>query len=162
MDGNSLKKLKDRLYRRNESFPDRKKEIRISNRSVKKEETLPTDWENPIQQKEIKAEETERPIFLSMKKIFIIAIAFLALSVLAVFYFWSRGVNIISSRNIGIEIKSPVDVKGGETFSLNFYVDNKNDSALELSDLIIVFPDGFFSADGQALGRERYSLGTIK
>jgi hypothetical protein len=162
MDGNSLKKLKDRLYRRNESFPDRKKEIRISSRLGKKEEVLPTDWETPVQQKEVALPEIERPFFLSMKKIFIIAIVFLAVSVLAVFYFWSRGVNMISSRNIGIEIKSPVDVNGGELFSFGISIENKNDSTLELSDLIIVFPDGFFSAGGQALSRERYSLGTIK
>lgn len=161
MDGNSLKKLKDRLYRRNESFLERKKEIKITDRA-RKTEPLPTDWETPVQQKETKTEETERPIFLSMKKIIIIAIAFLSLSVLAVFYYWSRGVNVISSRNIGIEIKSPVDINGGENFSLNISIENKNDSALELSDLIVVFPDGFFSADGQALDRERYSLGTIK
>ncbi|MFA4890396.1 MAG: hypothetical protein WC587_02055 [Candidatus Paceibacterota bacterium] len=159
MDGNSLKKLKNRLYRRNESFPDRKKEIRILG---KKEEVMPTNWGNSVQPKEVKPQEVERPIFLSMKKIFIIAVAFLALSVLAVFYFWSRGVNIISSRNINIEIKSPVDVKGGELFSLDASVENKNNSALELSDLIVVFPVGFFSTDGQVLGRERYSLGAIK
>lgn len=158
MDGNSLKKLKDRLYRRNESFPDRKKEIRILG---KKEGVIPTDWESPAQKNE-NEEDVRRPFFLSMKKIFIVAIVFLAVSVLAVFYFWSRGVNIISSRNIGIEIKSPVDVKGGEIFSLDVSVENKNDSTLELSDLIIAFPIGFFSADGQAYGRERYSLGAIK
>jgi len=158
MDDNNLKKLKNRLYRKDESFRERKKDIKIFN---KKDEILPTDWGPPLKKKDIK-EKISQPVFLSMKKIFVVAVIFLFLLVLVIFYFWNRGVNVISSRNIEIGVKSPVSINGGEIFSFDITVENRNTATLELSDLVIEFPDGSFNQDNKELARERYSLGAIK
>lgn len=154
MDSDNLEKLRERLYKKDESFSERKKRwgIRMFNRGVK---SPPTDWQHSYGEIEKKLSP------FPMKKIFIIVIIFLVLSVIAVLFFLTRGLNIISSGNIAIDIKGPVHTYGGETITLDVFVENKNDTPLEMASLLLEFPEGAFSEDGTELVRERYSMGEI-
>lgn len=95
---------------------------------------------------------------------------FLIFSVL--FFFGATGVaafvflgggNFISPQNITIDIVAPSLVDGGKEASFQVLVQNHNQTALDLVDLIIDYPDGTRVplAPTQPLTHERLSIGTI-
>jgi flagellar basal body-associated protein FliL len=150
MDGNNLEKLKDRLYKKGEIFEERQERTGIP---PEREKPPPSYWQSP---------EEKRKMPKKMKKITIILlIIFFVIFLGLAFYFLFFGTNIISSRNINIEIKGPSYVNGGQPSNINVFIENKNKNALELADLIFEFPDNTFSSDGAPLSRERFSLGKI-
>lgn len=150
MDGNNLKKLKDRLYKKGEIFGERQERTGIYGERGK---PPPSYWQPP---------QEKRKMPKKMKKIFIIlAIIFFVIFTGFALYFLFSGTNIISSRNINIEIKGPTYIDGGQLSNISVSIENKNKNALELADLIFEFPDNVFSGDGTPLSRERFSLGKI-
>jgi len=150
MDGNNLKKLKERLYKKGEIFEERQERASIYGG---REKPPPLYWQPP---------QEKRKMPKKMKKIFIIlAIIFFVILLGFVLYFLFSDTNIISSRNINIEIKGPTYINGGQLSNINVFIENKNKNVLELADLIFEFPDNVFSSDGAPLSRERFSLGKI-
>ncbi len=150
MDDDGLKQLKKRLYKKGEAFEKRGERTRIYG---KKEKIPPAHW---------RARPPKRaPSFRPLKILFALAGIFFVVSVSALVYFFVKGSNVVSSRNIAMEIKGPSLVSGGEEVSLDIIVENKNNGGLESADLVIDFPDGSFAPDGSELSRERRSLGKI-
>jgi hypothetical protein len=87
---------------------------------------------------------------------------FLLAAAIAVFTFWGGG-NIVSPDNIDITIAGPAQIGGGELLSLDVSVTNNNRVTLELSDLLIEYPDGTRRAGNisDGLKRDRQTLGDI-
>lgn len=149
-----LEKLKDRLYKKGEFFPERKRKTVWG--WIKREEGKPpTSWEYSYESL------SGAPPSSSMKKILIIAVVVLLISAAIFAFFLLRGYNIISSSNINIDVKGLSRVDSGKIVNLDVAIENKNESLLELATLLVEFPSGFFSEDGNELTRERYSLGEI-
>ncbi|MBU3925865.1 hypothetical protein KJ763_01715 [Patescibacteria group bacterium] len=153
----NLEKLKGRLYRKEESFSERKKRagLRIFNRE---KWTPPGDWTPSSEDGNKKL----LPFTFPMKKIFIVAIILLLVSSAIVIFYVLKGFNIISSGNINLDIKGPVRINGGESVNLDFFIENKNSEAMETASLVIEFPNGSFTEKGNELGRERYALDKIE
>jgi len=63
-------------------------------------------------------------------------------------YLW-LGNNQISNKNIGIAIAGPLTAGGGEVLQLQLTVTNQNSVPIESAVLIVNFPSGTKSADGQ-------------
>jgi hypothetical protein len=147
----ALKKLKDRLYKKEETFEERRKRMRIYGENIGQ---MPSYWQSASGEK--KDGSAMKTIFISL-----IILLFIGASAAAL-YFWFSESNIISSRNISLEIKGPTYIEGGKISNFNVFVENKNKTNLEVADLILEFPEGAYSIDGAALKRERISLGEIK
>lgn len=81
----------------------------------------------------------------------------------AVFTFFGGG-NIVSSRNIDLQVIAPTLIDGGKEATVEIIITNRNRTTLELADLIIDYPEGTRDpADlTRALTHERQSLGTIR
>jgi len=147
----NLEKLKERLYKKGEAFEERKDRVEISGERIN---PPPSYWQFPG---------GEKMLFPKKRKnIFIIPVIILVVALVSIaIYFLLSGSNIISPKNINIEIKGPTYVGGGRVANFNIFIENKNKTALELADLILEFPENSFSSDGSALTRSRYSLGRI-
>ena len=150
MTDDSLKKLKKRLYKKGEAFERRGERARIYG---KKEKVPAAYWKTRPAKK-------TRP-FRPLKIIFLLAGLFSLASISLLAYFFMGGGNIVSSRNIIMEIKGPQYVRGGETISFYIDIENRNSSAIETADIILDFPAGSFSGEGKEISRERYPLGSI-
>lgn len=95
------------------------------------------------------------------KKFFIYSIIFFVLALGYASYMFFAGGNIVSNNNIDITVLGNTFTAGGEELSLQIEITNKNNSALELADLLIEYPK---SSSGDLSGeteRLRESLGTI-
>ena len=114
-----LEKLKNRLYKKDESFFERQKRAKWK-LFGKREKRPSTKWEYSYEQLE------KRPILLPLKKIFVVAVVFLLLSLAALVIFLIQGPNSISSADIEIDVKSPLRVDGGEHITFDIFVENKN------------------------------------
>lgn len=152
MENEDLKKLsrtESGLYKRGADFPERIERGKIKGEKVEK----PSEYWKPSQ-KDGKGSR--------MLKIFLwSAVVLFSVSVGVIFYFWSSGGNIISSSNIDIEVKAPIQVRGGEVIVFDIFVENKNNMPIELADLIVEFPEGSFSENGRELLYERQPIGFI-
>ncbi|MBI4692276.1 MAG: hypothetical protein HY773_02465 [Candidatus Terrybacteria bacterium] len=151
MDSNDLEKLKERLYKKEETFQERQKRTKIRQEIP---EELPSSW--------LPEEEKEKKLPKSMKNILIASVIILSLVLLGgILYFALSGTNIISSRNIDIEIKGPSSIEAGKLASFSVFIENKNKTAIEMADLIFEFPENTFSRNGDSLFRQRISVGKI-
>lgn len=155
-DSNSVERVSKRLYStvaKGKSFV-RPGVLREKSYGIKK------DWD------EVKVEtptpEEEKKQISMFKKIFLGALVFFTISVLYAGYNFFVGGNVVSSKNIKIEIAGPAFIAGGEELALQVIVRNGNNSALELADLIIEYPKGAGTEDTQDIERGRESLGEIK
>lgn len=91
------------------------------------------------------------------------SLAFFVLAAGVAFFTFFGGSNVVSSRNIEVQVVAPSLIDSGKPTNLQFVIENNNSTELETVDLIIQYPDGTRSADdvSQALPRERQSIGTI-
>jgi hypothetical protein len=96
------------------------------------------------------------------KKFFVFATLFFIGTLVYSFYVFSIKGNLISKENIDISILGNSFASGGEEIPLTITVGNRNNSALELVDLVIEYPKSSIgdSAQGEA-ERLRESLGNI-
>ena len=95
------------------------------------------------------------------KKFFIFSLCFFVFVVgYALFTFLNEG-NTVSNENIDIAILGNAFTAGGEELSLQIGITNKNNSALELVDLLIEYPKSSPSGLSGEVERIRESLGTI-
>lgn len=150
MKENNLKRLKKRLYQKNEAFKGRGKRARVYGR---REELPLSYWQDSGKKK--------RSFFRPLKIILILSSLFFLVSVTALLYLWMGESNIISSRNIEMEIRGPVYAKGGEAIGFDVSVLNKNKSEIDMADIVLDFPEGAFSPNGVEMKRKRYELGSI-
>jgi len=98
------------------------------------------------------------------KTVFISSIAFFGLALVIGAYTFFGGKNFISVDNIDILIEGPTSIAGGEPLNLGVSVLNKNDTNIELVDLIVEYPKGSkdLVSSEKDLGRIRFSFGNIK
>ncbi|MEK7113897.1 MAG: hypothetical protein AAB873_03670, partial [Patescibacteria group bacterium] len=95
------------------------------------------------------------------KKFFVFSMIFFVLAlVYASFMFFIRS-NTVSNENIDISIQSNAFTAGGEEYSLLLEVVNKNNSALQLADLVVEYPKSSASSLSKDNEHIRLSLGTI-
>ncbi|MEX2052207.1 MAG: hypothetical protein WD991_00735 [Candidatus Paceibacterota bacterium] len=94
------------------------------------------------------------------KKFFIFSAIFFLITLGYGSYMFFFGGNIVSNDNIDISVIGNTFAAGGEELPLQISIANKNNSALELVDLILEYPK---SSDGSMSDteRNRISLGTI-
>src|SRR6185503_11220430 len=87
---------------------------------------------------------------------------FAALAVAAAVFF--GGGNLISPQNIDLEVVAPSLIDGGKAATFDVIATNRNQSDLELVDMIIDYPDGTRSSQDAtvALTHDRQTIGTIK
>lgn len=153
-----INRLEKRLYRKEFiDNPDRisdfkKREYRVKNEWMSKEPPMST-------RKKIKLVKKR----MSAIKILVASVIFFIVSAGIAFFIISNGSNVFSLKKVDVNIAGPVAVKGGEKFVLNIDVTNNNDTAMEFADLIIKYPNGFYSSfDSQnELSVVRESLGKI-
>jgi hypothetical protein len=118
------------------------------------------DWSHE-EEVSVPAEEEKKPSTM-FKKIFLGALLFFIFSVSYAAYTFFAGDNVVSSKNVDIEIAGPAFVGGGEELALQVVVRNKNSASLELADLLIEYPKGAGVGDSQDSERGRDTLGEIK
>lgn len=151
---NNLEKLRERLYKKEENFPERERKTKW--RRFRKEGGEPASgWQYSYESLEKKTNS------FPMKKILIIAVILFFISAGAVAFFLIKGPGIISSSNIKINIEGPDLVNSGEDITMDILIENSNKSPLELADILVEFPTGAVSKEGSTLSRERYSIGEI-
>ncbi|OGJ05519.1 hypothetical protein A2238_00380 [Candidatus Nomurabacteria bacterium RIFOXYA2_FULL_35_9] len=100
------------------------------------------------------------PVF---KKFFVFSLSFFVLTLIYASYVFFAGGNTVSNDNIDISILGNNFTAGGEELSLVVGITNKNNSSLDLADLIIKYPkNGSGNFDSSAeIESNRISLGTI-
>ncbi len=179
----TVEELKDTLYSR-QSAPEVHPEVRTPLGS--REAHPPTAWTDGIQAPsephsaephtppQGSLEYTPPPLFMQMNakknsrwslpaKFFAGSVVFFVLALGAAAYLFFGGGNTISAANIDLQVVTPSVVDGGKTTTLQIVVDNRNQSALELVDLILDYPDGTRDPvdQTQSLTHVRQSIGTV-
>jgi len=99
-----------------------------------------------------------------LELLFIGSIVFFLAALLIATLLFFAGNNTVSSKNVDIRITGPSEIGAGSTLSLQVVVTNRNAVPMELTDLVVEFPDGTRSALDVSLElpRTRESLGTIE
>src|SRR3989338_234569 len=92
------------------------------------------------------------------KKFFLFSAAFLGVALLYAGYSFIAGGNTVSNDNIDISIIGNTFTAGGEELTLQIEIANRNNSSLDLADLVVEYPKG---SDSDEMERFRESLGTI-
>lgn len=94
---------------------------------------------------------------------FIGSLAFFILAAAVSAFLFFSGTNTVSTRNVAIAVSGPTSIRAGDTVSLQIVVTNKNSVPMQLTDLVVAFPDGTRSAAdvSVALPRLRETLGDI-
>lgn len=95
------------------------------------------------------------------KKFFIFSIIFFALALGYAAYMFFAGGNTVSNDNIDISVLGNAFTAGGEELALQIEIVNKNNSALELADLVVEYPKSSAVGSVNDTERLRSSLGTI-
>lgn len=152
---NRIERLTKSLYsRKAPTEPD------LDRAPISREEyAVREEWEHP----EVPQDETPKQKSTLFKKILIGSLIFFFISsALAAFMFFG-GFNIISSQNVDIAVAGPVSVAGGEELPLEITVQNKNNTDLEVANLVIEYPEGTRSSENitEEYPRYRENLGAI-
>lgn len=94
------------------------------------------------------------------KKFFIFSVILFVFALGYAGYMFFAGGNTVSNENIEISILGNAFTAGGEELALQIEITNKNNSALELADLIVEYPKSSVTSSSD-MERFRSSLGTI-
>ncbi len=155
---NKIDDLKRRLY--GKEFKEKPKPI---GEFKKKKYRVKEEWmsEEPPMSTRKKIKLTKRS--MNVKKVLIASIVFFIIAVGLAFFIIHNGSNVFSLKNVDINISGPVSVKGGEEFTLNLSITNRNDNAMEYADLITEYPNGTYASfnSQKELSRTRESFGKI-
>lgn len=102
--------------------------------------------------------------FGTLEWVFIASIAFFIVAAAVSGLLFISGNNTVSTRNVDIVVSGPNEIGAGETLPLQVVVTNRNAVPMQLTDLIMEFPDGTRSDVDLAveLPRIRESVGTIE
>src|SRR3989338_7362627 len=148
----ALERLQKKLYRKNEQASSQE-HFALHPRSDHGTE----EWQ----------EKTEPASHMAKKKTFtttilVAAVIFFVVSVAVSVFIFLGGSNIVSTRNVDITISGPVSVSAGEEAAFQILIENRNNIALEFSDLLIEYPEGtVVGSPGENSLRIRRSVGTI-
>ena len=97
-------------------------------------------------------------------KFFIGSAVFFVLAAAGAAAFFFAGGNYVSSQNIDMQIVAPALIDGGTSANLQFIITNRNQSPLQLADLVVTYPQGTRDPKRpqKALTQERVSIGTLE
>lgn len=95
------------------------------------------------------------------KKFFTFSMVFFGLALIFAAYIFFGGGNIVSNDNINISILGNAFTAGGEDLPLQIEIENKNNAALELVDMIVEYPKGALNDFSKDTERIRETIGTI-
>lgn len=163
---NRIEDIQRKLY----SKHYRPKHIRAKLRD--KEYDLNKDWGDENNTEEVKGEywgpggDKKAPVESKRNKyipVFIIAMLFFFGSLGYALYVFNSSNQTVSARDVEVKVVGPVSIGAGEPLSLDVIVENNNNVALELVDLIIQYPVGTKNADDLVtdMTRFRTPLGDI-
>lgn len=160
-DKSGVDKLKDKLYSR-EHAPS----IEDVRAPLNEEEAdVPRTWkaEETTEAPKNLSPQTQKTMSFSTKFLIGSMIFFVAAMGIAALVFFGGG-NLISPQNIDLEIVAPSLIDGGKAATFQVIARNRNQSELELVDMIVDYPDGTRSASDATvpLTHERQTIGTIK
>ncbi|MDQ3245079.1 MAG: DUF11 domain-containing protein [bacterium] len=96
------------------------------------------------------------------KKFFMFSILFFVVAIIYASYVFFLGGSSVSNNNIDIAVLGKTFTSGGAELPLVVEITNRNNSDLELVDLIIEYPTGVSHKIGEETERIRISIGTIK
>lgn len=128
------------------------------------EEGVPDSWEHVEARKAINLGQKIFSKTSIFKNFFVFSLVFLFLTLGYVAYVVFFGGNTVSNRNIDISILGNSFTAGGEELSLIVGITNRNNSNLDLVDLIMEYPKNATknqTAEATGMERQRESLGTI-
>ena len=151
---NRLEEIKSRLFSRNYKTEIEHRDIFIRPGRA----DVPGAWQ------ENEATQNMENFFMKtslFKKFFAFAVAFFLLAVVYAGYSFLGGGNTVSNDNIDISIIGNTFAAGGEELNLQAQIVNRNNSSLDLADLIVEYPRGSGEGEGEETERFRESLGTI-
>ena len=154
---NRLEDLKSKLFSRNYQT---KIEYRESFSNPYKKEVIDS-WTSKEKKEE---ENSEDKFFMKtsvFKKFFIFSLGFFILTLGYAGYVFIAGGNTVSNNNIDITIVGNNFTVGGEDLPLVVGITNKNNSALDLVDLLVEYPKGSVADSSSDNEHLRVSLGTI-
>ncbi len=155
---NRIEELKSKLFSKN--YKMKLGHVDKFTSSAKK--NIPDSWEgDKTYEGETGKFFMKTPIF---KNFFIFSLIFFGLTLLYAAYVFFAGGNTVSNENIEISVVGNNYTAGGEELSFVVSITNKNNSSLDLADLILEYPKSSSAEGGDpSLGveRNRVSLGTI-
>lgn len=164
-DKSGVEKLKDRLYSRkaNPDMPDIRTPLESHTPQVAPRWEAPPTPEAPAPEKPSLAPREQKKTMSLAAKFFVGSVVFFMLAAVAAAYVFYGGGNLISPQNIDLQIVAPSIIDGGKAATFQIIANNRNQSDLELVDLIIDYPDGARSAADatQSLTHERQTVGVI-
>ncbi|PIQ91657.1 MAG: hypothetical protein COV70_02520 [Parcubacteria group bacterium CG11_big_fil_rev_8_21_14_0_20_39_22] len=139
-----IEKMKTRLYSRDGMLNGR---IDTGPRFKKHDVSVNDDWkggegdsfEQKILNERMKAKKQKMS---GLTKLFLGALTFFGISLVAALYMFVGGGNAISSDNVDIVVVGPVSVAGGEEMSFEIQVTNRNNATLESPTLLLEYPEG--------------------
>ncbi len=153
---NKIEQLKAKLFNKNyqtrvehrDSFPH------FQNKEV------PDSW----QKEGLREPEVKEQFFMQtsmFKKFFVFSLIFFTLALGYAAYMFFAESNTVSNENIDISVKSAAFTEGGEEYSLLLQVSNKNNTPLELADVVFEYSKNSAVSGSDDKERVRVSLGTI-
>lgn len=160
---NRIEELKGKLFSKNyqPQIEHRDRFTRL------KRKDIPEVWENGGKVGADSLYSNRDKFFLKsslFKKFFLSSLVFFILTLIYASYIFFAGGNTVSNDNIDISILGNNFTAGGEDLSLIIGITNRNNSALDLADLIVEYPKSSLGGGADsASGVERFreSLGTI-
>ncbi|MES2023411.1 MAG: hypothetical protein V4439_01885 [Patescibacteria group bacterium] len=152
---NRLEDLKMRLVSKGYRPEGPRREIFIPHRK----QEVPDSWKKEEDDDESMEDKffTKTSMF---KKFFIFSIIFFVLACGLASYFFFFGGNTVSNDNIDIAVLGNTFTAGGEELPLQIEITNKNNTDLQLVDMVLEYPKGTADQSGNT-EHFRQSLGTI-
>jgi len=153
---NKIEEMKTKLFNKNY-------EVKIEHHNsfvYKNDKQVPDSWGK---EEEIKTNIQEKFFMKTsmFKKFFIFSIVFFVLALSYAGYMFFAGGNTVSNDNIDIAVLGNTFTAGGEDLPLQIEITNKNNSTLELADLVVEYPKGSSGDLSKDTERMRDSLGAI-
>ena len=159
-----LDTAQDSLYAPDAPLITRRREAQ-DNYQYDEEAKLPNQQWAPIVQRDFKIKsDTGEKVNKVFRKLLLGAIIFFVLSVIGATLFYFFGNNIISSRNILIDINTPTSLASSDVLSFDVSIQNGNNADLINSVLIIDYPEGTreVADNTKPLISQRVDIGTLR
>ena len=81
--------------------------------------------------------------FWTAPKIFLfVSVIFFFFSIGLAYFFIIKGINEVNQNKIAMVVNGPSYIKSGDTLKLQIAIENQNNAALELTDLVVDYPPG--------------------
>ena len=165
---NHLENMEERLYSRNEDADkERSKQgfYPLSKfGSGEADSPVRSEWNYENMKKNKKPESiNSRNTFSLLKQILAGSVILFLVSVGIAAYVFLGNHNIVSTKNILININMPITVPGGEPLPVEVSISNQNNVQLVSADVVIEYPSGARQADdlSKTLTRYRESIGPV-